>query len=58
MTLPQWIAINNLKTFSCLKVSLQRCVMKVNVDFTEGGALRFFLTEKGAAGQISLRNTA
>ena len=29
---------------------------KVKIDLG-GGALRIFLTEKGAAGQISLRNT-
>ena len=32
--------------------------MKVKIDFPEGeGGAKNFLTEKGAAGQISLRNT-
>ena len=31
--------------------------MKVNIDFFGGGRWEFFLAEKGAAGQISLRNT-
>ena len=30
--------------------------MKVKIDL-EGGVLRIFLAERGAAGQISLRNT-
>ena len=34
-------------------------MMKVKIDLGEGGgSAENFLTEKGAAGQISLRNTA
>ena len=48
---------NNLNIFS-LKVSLQRCVMKVKIIFWGGGrGAENFLAGKEAAGQISLRNT-
>ena len=53
--LQQLISINNLTKIS-LKVSLQRCVMKVKINFL-GGLRIFCLAGKGAAGQISLRNT-